>query len=143
MIDKGVKNLALAKIKSGTPLEDISKSMDIHIAQLKEWDEELVDEKHLVKPLNIAIAEGATALLNNPNTDRTQLGENLTALSLEVAALARQNVLHQESLNCLDTCANIIVKLHKTLSDQNGTTIINQSADGSDTLSMFNSTARH
>lgn len=139
-IDLGSKTLALARIKNGDSLEDISKVMNIPMGILNEWDAELGEEKHRVKALNLAITEKATAMINSPGIDKAQLEVALANLSLNVAVLTAKNMLHYESLMCLKVCSSIITDLHKTLSDQNGTTIINQPAN--DSLALFNSSMR-
>lgn len=142
-IEPGAKNLALSRIKNGDSLEDISTDMDIHMVILREWEEALGDNIIETRALDLVVAEKAAELIESPNTNKELLANAVTSLSITVMDLAKKNVLHRESLDCLKVCSSIITDIHKTLSDQNGTTIINQAADGNDTLSMFNATAKH
>lgn len=142
-ITPSAKKLALSRIKNGDSLVDISKDMDIHMVILREWEEALGDDVYEARALDLVVTEKALAMVNNPdpNVDKEQLRMALAASSLKVNLLMDKNMMDRESLIDLNMCADIIVKLSKTLTDQNGTTIINQ-APTNDSLSLFKSSAR-
>ncbi len=128
MITEKEKSKAKAKIRSGVPLEDISKELGLSVAILEEWQETLNPDEVIEYEMKTFALEKVHQELCDSSVEDTDidiLQKQLEKSAMDIAKAVPLPLLNGDAIHAtaLKNCAEAISKLYTTIILKNGMTI--------------------